>query len=355
MSHSWSTNPRPGSSTENGTTSAIRGSPRSSPHSSSWNTSSRVVSQDGSLSASPGIGSTGAVNEENASAVGSEASSSMVTADIVKEVQRLSQFVKSYEKKKEYRIRRERDRGDDVNMSNSLASSMDYDSLMETVASLQQVVDPAGTATKTEYFEDEITRKGASTTLGVGFSNSPERAMSRQLDGIESMQSSDSSDIVTMESDDLSRRLGITPFSVQNPATLQNPPVHSISHIASAYYQRASSPPEKSPASSGGGGGHNTYRQVTPRLSNKQPTQQSTLSALRHSGTNMLDGSVEGPPDEFVTNDTDRPFNPSTIRDPRTVAPRKRSNGNLSNVISMFEAKERQPIYPPNESWQYNY
>lgn len=359
MSHSWSTNPRPGSSTENGTTAAIRGSPRGSPQNSSLNT--RAVSQDGSPPTSLAFGSTGAVNEDVASAADSEADSALVTADIVKEVQRLSQFVKTYERKKENRSRLDQDR-DDNNVSNSLTSSMGYDSLMDQVHSLQNVVDPAANVS--------ISRKVTSES----FTNSPERAMARQFEGVESMQSSDSSDIETMESDDLSRRLGITPFSVQRPVSyqnpaVQNPPVHSIPHISSAYYQRAASPPQQKPD-----GGHNdTYQQITPRFSNQQSSQQSSLSALRHSDANILDGSMGGPSDEFqlsaarknmeapsdefqvsearTKKSDDRPFN-ATLGDPSTVLPRKRSNGNLSRVISMFEEKVKEPIYPPHESWQ---
>lgn len=353
MSLSWSTNPIAGSSAGNGTTSAVRGSPRVSPN-SSFSTSRVPSSRDGSFSASPAFGSTMAINEDMASALGSEADAS----DMLKEVQRLSQFVKSYERKKEHRLLREQ-AGDDIDLSNSLTASLDYDSLMDQVTSLQNVVDHGN--------PNELTRKFTSSTQGLTptptMSNSPTQSLTRHIDRVDSLQSDDSSDIFTMESDDLSRRLGITPFSVQKPLAYQNPPpqLHSISHISAAYYQRTASPEEQKR----NGGRATGFREVTPRSGNKQSSSHGALRSLRNAGGAILDGpTAEAPSDEFTAGNgtrpgnMDRPFTPTKMRDPSTITARKRSlsgNKGFDGIVDMFESKEREPLYPPNESWQYNY
>jgi hypothetical protein len=369
MSHSWSTNPPRGvGSAENATTAAIRGSPQSS----SWNTgnSSRgisLLSQAGSFSASPAIESTAAVHEESSSAAVSE-EASMMTADIVKEVQRLTQFVKTYERKKEMRMKRgEFEEGVyDATLSNSTTSGMEFDSLMETVNSLQNVVghDPTNKATKNRSPTDLTTSpdtfsKPSVTPSKQTSSNSPEQPVSRStgkdddMSGIRSIHSDSSSDVETMESDDLSRRLGITPFKVQNPNTLQRSPVSSAPYHPGHVYQRTTSPEDVSIS------GNSQQRKGTASTTQYGKRQSSALSNLRQNDA-ILDHGSDGfaaPSDEtrVLSGDPDPP-NPFPLRHPQSIMPRQRSrNQDFNSIVSKFESKSQDPIYPPNESWQYNY
>ncbi|CAB9508575.1 expressed unknown protein [Seminavis robusta] len=363
MSQSWSTNPPRvgGGSSENATSSAIRGSP----HSSTWTSASRASSQlGGSLAASPGL-STAAINEEATSVSVSVGDESMRTADIVQEVQRLSQFVKTYEKKKEFRLKREHEGVDDSQLSQSLGSSLEYSSsLIDQVNSLQNVVrqdlnkkvpptDRQNTMAPMTHEADSLGRFASRAVGNRDFDND-----------LQSIQSDDSSDVETMESEN-SRRLGITPFQVQNPSTLQRSPVSSVAsyqnHPGSMYRRNISpeSAQQHTPTSAGSqhhASGH--YHDGAAR------SNSNNLSSLRTTDA-ILDGSLEedavAPSDEFrrpATGPERAPFQ-APLRSPQTITPRQRSKnkGGFNNIVSKFEASsaERDPIYPPSENWQYNY
>ena len=343
MSQSWSTNPRASNSTGNETIGALRGSP----HSSSLNSASRGVSSiSTSLRGSPGFESTLAVNHDVMSAGASEDESTMLTSDILQEVQDLKRFVKDYEEKKVGRQRRNVE-GEEADTS--------FDSLLETVNSLQRAVDGHPPAANSDW---------KTPASNENLPSSPQRSKGRGIPHIESMPSSDnSSDDETMGSD---RRLGITPFSVQNPAMIHSP----MAGMAGNLYGPSRSPDSEDDDRQGQGrqfdGG--TYHEQTARYSNNVSPASGSLSSLRHTDA-ILDGSISDdvnvPSDEFTAPEERResamkmPSPP--LRDPRTVPtrnapPRQRSkNKGFNNIVNMFEAKEKSAIYPPNESWQYNY
>jgi len=368
-SYSWSTNTRGGTSTLTGTAAAVRGSPhssslnsaqrplssggtssspaaspgygsgtaasvRGSPHSSSLNTVQQPLSYGGTSSpaASPAFGSTNAIAEEPPRR-GSE-DQSMATADIVQEVQRLSQFVKSYEKNKEDRFKREHN---------------------ESAHASQQGLSPI------DFTKKARTSSTQTLTPNQSRSESPERRYARgrerEIHGIESTPSSDSSDIHTMESD-ASRRLGITPFSVEK-ASYQNPsprgsPSQSPSNGTAGLYRQSASPRGSPRAGDRENGNNGSISSGSPRR----------LSSLRHSDAILdspLRGSPPGPSDETDPEvqqpSKPFPFSSPVLRDPRVVvAPRKRSkNQEFNKKLSMFEALPPEPIYPPSQHWQYEH
>ena len=365
MSNSWSTNPPRGAgSVENATTAAIRGSPQSS----SWLTGSSSrgmsqLSQGGSLAASPAIETTAAVHEESSLAAVSE-ETSMMTADIIKEVQRLTQFVKTYEKKKDLRLKRGHDGVDDVTLSNSMTSGMDYDSLMETVNSLQNVVgrDQSKENTNQQSHTHLTTRvKTLSTTsltpLKQSSSSSPDggfggtNSKDDEMSGVRSVHSDSSSDVETMESDDLSRRLGITPFQVQNPNTLERSPVASATYSPGQMYQRTKSSEDEAIDDKS-----QKRKIATNDVSHKRPSK--VLSNLRQNDAILDHGSdvVAASSEDLMASSTKpEPASAFPLRHPQSIMPRQRSkNEGFNNIVLKFESRSRDPIYPSNESWQYN-
>jgi len=315
MSQSWSTNPRASSTDNNGTTLELRGSPQSS----SWNSASRDLSSGELPRGSPGVDTTAAVNSQVYSAGPSEDESMLLTSDILKEVHDLTEFVKKYEEKKVEQHKRADFREGEGDIS--------YDgSLLDTVNSLQKAVE-----------------------------GSPQRKKSTGIPPVESMRSSDDeSDVETLESD---RRLGITPFAVQRPAGYQNP---AVQHSPIPGLYRASRSPQH----------------VTPSEDQRQralsggisPHSGGSLSSLRRNGDSILDDSISDdvnvPSDEVTAPDQGHESpafssapgsrDPRTLR-PKIVPPRQRSkNKGFNNIVNMFEAKPKNCIYPPNESWQYN-
>ena len=343
MSQSWSTNPRASNSVGNGTTAALRGSP----HSSSLNSASRGVSSvSTSLRGSPGFESAAAVNHDFESAGASEDESTMLTSDILQEVQDLKRFVKDYEEKKEGRQRRTVE-GDEPDTS--------FDSLLETVNSLQRAVDGHPPKSNSDW---------KTPASNENLPSSPQRMKGRGIPNIESMPSSDnSSDDETMGSD---RRLGITPFSVQNPAMIHSPMAGMTGNLYGPSRSPDSEDDDRREKEGNFGGG--TFHEQTARYSNNVSPASGSLSSLRHTDA-ILDGSISDdvnvPSDEFTAPEERREhamkMSSPPLRDPRTVPtrnapPRQRSkNKGFNNIVNMFEAKEKSAIYPPNESWQYNY
>lgn len=97
----------------------------------------------------------------------------------------------------------------------------------------------------------------------------------------------------------------------------------------------------------------------------KHPTaSRSKLKALRHHDA-ILDADPDvmtslapsdedayrgyAPSDEERTRDGTRSPSPSRIK----ITPRKSGNRGFNNILSMFEAKPPEPIFPKSENWQY--
>eukprot|EP00977_Amphora_coffeiformis_P001401 scaffold287_cov173-Amphora_coffeaeformis.AAC.15 len=288
------------------------------------------------------------------------------TVDMLQEVQRLSAYVKRYEKKKEMQ------RGFGASTAGG-ESSVSYDALSDSL-SAQRMGGRNGVSpprlTKTSY------RQAAAMN----------HTTSMESSGFGPLESSSELSGVSETDDEGSTRLGISRFSIQTPST--NGLMYSVEELPipaaaspeegeddalmmsmspgrglsmeSSYSLGLPMAPDKpmdrphSPASDtpddervGNLGGP---RQVTVGKLD-QKVGKGRLSKLRQGTGNMLDGEEKSqhtaPSDEFTREERQAP---KPVASPPPV---RSKNRGFTNIISMFESKPKNPIAPPDENWQH--
>lgn len=284
------------------------------------------------------------------------------TMDMMEEVQRLSAYVRNYEKKKTITK--------SLGASTAGESSVSYDAMSDSVSAKRKGgrrVSPPSRLTKTSYRQaaamDNTTSMESSGFFGTLESSS-------ELSG------------VSESDDEASTRLGISRFSVQNPADSRL--MYSVEELplpALASREEEDDAALLFPASPGRGLSIENSHDISGPMAPDRPRSpmldlpedekmgdlggprqggggkldkkvgRGKLSKLRGTG-NMLDGEEKSehtaPSDEFTREER----RDTTVR--RASPPRVRSaNRGFANIISMFESKPAKPLTPPNENWQH--
>lgn len=375
---------------------------------------------------------------------------SLLTSEIVREVQKLSRFVKRYEKRRERQSRKQNGKeqvaasiGADVRA----APSLGYDSLSDTASAHKRI--PTGAAPAQDF-----NLSGATRAVGGVFNDEAEVSTDDSSSSSEDESSlfSSESDDATPEASDVSdsSRLGISPFKVQKllslstappiqkpepektetldtevldtealetevlaieaPETKPKPPLPErrsyYSYLVnSARFRRASGRGDK--WRSGG---------ISPEETDVEDGN-TTLSSLRSNeaildntdsevvlGSEVTESGVQDPfsVPSVTENDVQDPFAVPSARSEVEVqdvpgqgngravvldstvdasqniasvsesgaesqgiektkslpAPRvasRNENKGFNKIINLFESKPKDAIFPPNESWQYNY
>lgn len=274
---------------------------------------------------------------------------SLQTMDMLQEVQRLSAYVKRYEKKKE--------------MQKSLSgggSTVSYDAMSDSVSAQRRgnASPPRSRVPKGTYRQAAVNH--TTSMESSGFSN------------LES--SSELSGGASESEDELSTRLGISRFSIQTSGQSHWYSVEELPIPSPA------SPMEDDslllPPSPGLGMSMESSRDISGPVAPDKPMDRPSsppsdlpedervgklgkpkpgklggkLSKLRGTG-NMLDGEEKSQ----HTNPSDESTREQAAAEKqRSPAPPVRSkNRGFTNIISMFEAKPNAPIAPPNENWQH--
>jgi hypothetical protein len=269
---------------------------------------------------------------------------SFATAAMLDEVERLSAYVKRYEKKKE------------VQKASMNGSSVPYDAMSDSVSAR---------------------RAGGNTSFDNAL---PTNTTSMESSGIGNLESSSDLSLgVSYSEDEASTRLGIKRFSVQEPAlgalqyNVEELPIPSVaspqegensrllsmSGISMDISHNAPNAPDRpySPASDipedEMSGKLGVSRSPKGKLDAK--VNRSKLNKLRGTG-NMLDGEERS----SQTVPFDEPNRKSTVfpkpaaRTTNRTPPKIRSNNKgFTNIVSMFESKPKNPITPPHEDWQH--
>lgn len=283
------------------------------------------------------------------------------TVDMLEEVQRLSAYVRNYEKKKTIK----------QSLGSSTpggGSSVSYDAMSDSVSAKRagrRDGSPPSRLTKVSY------RQAAAVNNTTSMDSS----------GFGIMESSSELSGVTDTEDDASTRLGISRFSIQTPSNsallysveeLPMPAMASREEEEDAALLMSISPGrglsmENSRDISGPlapdrprspifdspedekSGNLGTPRQGGGKLEKK--VGRGKLSKLRGTG-NMLDGEEKSehtnPSDEFTREER----RDAALRRP-SPPPVRSTNRGFTNIISMFESKPATPIAPPNEGWQH--
>jgi len=92
----------------------------------------------------------------------------------------------------------------------------------------------------------------------------------------------------------------------------------------------------------------NSYSADSPSAS--EPRKKS-LTVMRHQDGSVLDSEHSNDSSKNVSDKENGTADNSVVNS----VPRKSKNKGFNKIISMFEAKPKEAIFPPNESWQYNY
>lgn len=290
---------------------------------------------------------------------------SYATMDMLQEVQRLSAYVKRYEKKKELQ----------KSFGTSTAggeSSVSYDAMSDSVSAQRMGGRNGGSPSRLT----KISYRHAATMNNT---------TSMESSGFGTLESSSELSGVSETDEEGSTRLGISRFSIQAPSTsglmysveeLPMPPVASPEEEDSALMMSMSPGRGLSMESSYSLGlpmapDKPTDRPQSPvsdtpedeRVGNLGRPRQATvgkldqkvgkgrLSKLRQGTGNILDGEEKSqhtaPSDEFTREERQ-------ARALRNSPPPVRSkNRGFTNIISMFESKPKNPIAPPDENWQH--
>lgn len=406
---------------------------------------------------------------------------SLLTIDIVREVQKLASFVKKYEMKREKDKMKEAEREERAarSVGDSRSVSVSYDILSEGAASTGRVVmstNVIGASDNASMSESSQSDWSSDGDYGPTFRNHFQKKLftSQQqvpvadddLDEISSVESDDGRPVSAQGSDD--SRLGIHPFNVQQimaaqpdveasrrriaarlaaqptikplvPKPVSKPPVTGKVFKSTVLSPIPGTPEtndqnnDESPAKPRAPLdviSRNVASMRTPEL--RKPVRNSTIQSphdspetirkvgdraspggsprltsgnkqangkLRRGSENELDESHNVNPDKMKASERLPPKRSSrgqkklrlnTLRkhdaildeDPDIMSalapsdedltrenltrpgaesplikntPRKSKNSGFNNIISMFESKPKEAIFPPNENWQYNY
>jgi len=202
---------------------ALESAPMSPPTVSSAGTSNAVRMSPTASAATEVVVSEKAVVEEN-----DDDADSVLTEDIVKEVSRLARFVKRYDKKRERKLLKDRERNEKAALAKDSQSypstSIGYDAMSDSISALRKgpvEVSPrrerAALANAVEETDesDESERSWSTTSnANRAFDDDDDDDEDSLVDESEIDVSDESDDDMSEAPSDLSR-LGITPFSIQ--------------------------------------------------------------------------------------------------------------------------------------------
>jgi hypothetical protein len=216
------------------------GTPRMSPTASSAGTSNAVrMSSTASAATAVAVEQTSKPLQVKAEEVSKEADNSLLTVDIVKEVQRLARFVKRYERKSQKKEQKELERTSQIASTNEVRSvpSVGYDALSDSISALRKgppEASPRGQRMVLSNAVEESDETEASLTTDRSWSTESRansdcedaddddefsiRVDESEIDVSDSSVGEDVSDAASDES-----RLGITPFSMQKAVIPQKP------------------------------------------------------------------------------------------------------------------------------------
>jgi hypothetical protein len=297
---------------------------------------------------------------------------SLLTSDIVSEVEQLSKFVKRYEKKKERRQQRERDRHSHPSSSALSTPEYDYDAMGLPGRSMDFGDASPIVARDMSHLhnlsQDEKKEADSNTNDAYSYSNNN--------DNFSVSDGGSDDDLITLE--DMSQRLGITPFSVQQPGSISyddiaaQVPSPMMAKLARDSALRPQAQDDDThPTDELTRRGHATGNDIIHAPRNRRdPT--TSLSSLR--GSDAVIGKGSGlkalRSNNAIVDETDSDVNlsllsrapsdeqdtrraASRIQTPRQEVRRSRSrSSSFNNIVSMFETKEKTAIVPPDPNWQ---
>ena len=331
-----------------------------------------------------GMGTTNEDEMEDPNADNSRNTASLLTTDIVQEVERLSKFVKRYEMKKERRVKRQQERSHkfgDVsydetsgNTSRSPHDGQSLDSSRENRSHLQNrtpfassppSAQPVSNRLRSKMISDAEARYGGgndvnrSPTHNQQFdSDARELAPDPSLNHDATLSASDSESEVSDRRQVGQERLGITPFSVQKP---------NGAHHLSYQQERGGTHLENGDSRFGALASLRGQTAVLDesKINGHSRGRHSTggrLSALR-SNDAILDSSQSdvGASYPVAYDDTAaiRSTQPSRGGIPRRnksmPSNRPKHTKKFNNIRAMFEktADQKDPIFPPDQHWQF--
>jgi hypothetical protein len=328
----------------------------------------------------------------SASAIGddpeADGGDDMTPNDAILEVERLSKFVKRYEKRKERRLNREKERmsrssdssgnnSNDPIIGRSLLNSSGSPDQTENISYLNNMRSSAATTSqreteKSSYRQEHVSR--ISSYLG-SLSQDPLNAELRsEIMSLSDEEESDQEDSIKSQ-----QRLGITPFSVQKPEEL------SFSDDAMSPMMQTLA--KKEAAMRMARGDHNNSIPIDEQVFDRRRAQSdgeyyhnqsNTLGSLR--GRNaMLDSRRPGlsalRTTDAIIDSSQSDFNvgifpsPSDERHetPRSRIPQPRTpksntnkydggtspNPRFNKLRNLFEERPNEAIFPPDQHWQY--
>jgi hypothetical protein len=297
---------------------------------------------------------------------------SFATVDMLQEVQRLSAYVKRYEKKKE--IQRS------LGASTGGGSSVSYDHMSDSVSAQRMGRSPQ---------ESSVSRGGQRRLGKTNYRQAAGLTTSMESSGFGTMESSSElSGASDSDEDVASTRLGINRFSIQDPSkagllySVEELPMPSLASPEESGALLSSperqmdirdiagpmapgkpmerysptediAPDDETKGNLGGTRAFYGSRRGLEDKVGKIGRGKGKLSKLRGNG-NMLDGeepsdhTYSTAPSDEVTRDEKKE---AAVRRP-SPPPVRSTNRGFTNIISMFESKPKTPIAPPNANWQ---
>lgn len=260
---------------------------------------------------------------------------SLLTAEIVREVQILTRFVKRYERKRD-RQKRKVEKHDSPDANRSIFRTR-YDVLSDTADSIDKVQNDTVPMLKTRTARDQSTQTSGSDTRG-------EESNKRDFD--ESSTNSSDSDNESVMSVPTDTRLGIDPLDVQTLG-------FSTAYLAGQLERQdvldlweLTEPPNPKGDSAGLSMQNNN---VIVDIGSMEP-----MSSLRTRGVveewtpTDPGGSVSTPTSSSLQGDA------VALQAATTISPRHQ-NSSFSDIVTMFEGKKTEAIFPPAESWRYTH
>jgi hypothetical protein len=365
--------------------------------------------------------SMGQYGSEDAGSTNDDAA--LATSDAVQEVERLSRFVQRYEKKKERRVAREHERRG----RSSISGSADYDELSGASRSfVGRSIDSAHgaemshldtTLSESPRGMDSYSIYGSLRDEKKSETGAP--SLLEQPSDMLSMDETEMTDYTTelhtmSEGNDVTQRLGITPFRVQKPVEYESDDDDDEGPISPMMQKLAQAEATRRAPREGDSlptdeqrddrrsqpqelneqrlsrhqqltMDQNDRRRVAQQQNGRRnagPPQQSksltslrgnsaivenkpskSLASLRNTNKAFLDNQSDA---NFSPSDEDESGGPSTARKPRSrldppprelpapTNPSRRRSGKFDNLLNLFETEDKSPIYPPDQHWQHS-
>jgi hypothetical protein len=318
------------------------------------------------------------------------------TDDMIKEVQRLSQFVKKYEKKKEKRTRRVIEHQQQLQSLSSFEAGADShvgehaavgkqthlhdteesggSTLHHSSLLREAQVSNARSGLRSMAFSKYSTHEGSDESQEGGEDITPTRQTDMRGRAVGGIYLTDGSSDSDTDDDEDFFRLGITPFSVQKPsgpsperavgsrageAALQSINQGTVMTDASEEVTRSAHGKAHSGQLGQQQPAHDREVNGSNEWSFSSPAKKQSLSALRFNES-IIDNTNSEVPSSVVTPSeaaTLLAASRTTLMSPpsgKGKTPPKVNSSKFANIVSMFEAKPKEAIFPPNESWQFN-